>query len=100
MKAYKKKLNKEIDFELKAKTFANKNKKASKQKASSNKEVRIKAGGSQKKKNGKYIRRVRGARRYRTLQVMADSRTAAVVAAAAAANCINITVITGTTNGT
>lgn len=46
MKAYKKKLNKEIDFELKAKTFANKNKKASKQKASSNKEVRIKAGGS------------------------------------------------------
>lgn len=54
----------------------------------------------EKKKKGKYIRRVRGARRYRTLQVMADSRTAAVVAAAAAANCINITVITGTTNGT
>lgn len=32
-----KKLKKEIDFELKAKTFANKNKKASKQKASSKK---------------------------------------------------------------
>lgn len=28
MKAYKKKLNKEIDFELKAKAFANKNKKS------------------------------------------------------------------------